>query len=98
MKKIALLGEFDPLCETQIATMSAIEHSACFLGVSIESAWVSTADITPDLFRDFDAIWVAPGGVYLDQQKLFFAIRFAREHDVPCIGTCGGFQHIILVP
>ena len=25
-----------------------------------------------------------------------FAIRFAREHGVPFLGTCGGFQHALL--
>ncbi len=96
MKKIALLGEFDPTRETQIATVQAIEHSAMSLGVAIEAEWVSTADISPDLFRRYQAIWVAPGSQYTDQQKLFRAIRFAREREVPCLGTCGGFQQIIL--
>ena len=28
--------------------------------------------------------------------KTLDAIRHAREHDVPCFGTCGGMQHIII--
>jgi CTP synthase (UTP-ammonia lyase) len=96
MKTIALLGEFDPARETQIATMRAIEHSADLLGLAVESKWVSTTDITDDLFRHHDAIWIAPGSNYQDQEKLFRAIRFARERAIPCLGTCGGFQHMIL--
>jgi len=23
-------------------------------------------------------------------------IRYAREHDVPVLGTCGGYQHVVL--
>jgi len=96
MKKIALLGEVDLTRETQIVTVRAIEHSARFLGVDVESEWVSTVDIADDLFRRYHAIWVAPGCKFKDQEKLFWAIRFARKRGVPCIGTCGGFQHIIL--
>jgi CTP synthase (UTP-ammonia lyase) len=28
--------------------------------------------------------------------KTLWAIRYARENDIPCFGTCGGFQHIII--
>lgn len=28
--------------------------------------------------------------------KTLWAIRYARENKVPCLGTCGGFQHMIL--
>lgn len=82
--------------ETQIATVRAIKHSARFLGVEVKSEWVSTVDIADDLFRRYQGIWVAPGSIYKDQGKLFWAIRFARERGIPCVGTCGGFQHIIL--
>ena len=29
-------------------------------------------------------------------QKTLDAIQYARENHVPCFGTCGGFQHMIL--
>jgi len=28
--------------------------------------------------------------------KTLWAIRYAREHLIPCFGTCGGFQHMVL--
>src|SRR5262249_2632742 len=31
-----------------------------------------------------------------DLDKTLWVIRHAREHHVPCFGTCGGFQHMIL--
>ncbi|EIQ01434.1 CTP synthase (UTP-ammonia lyase) [Opitutaceae bacterium TAV1] len=96
MIHIALLGEFDPSRETQVATINAIEHSSHQSGLETSSDWISTRDITEDLFSRYHAIWIAPGCKYLDQDKLFEAIRYAREQGVPCIGTCGGFQHMIL--
>jgi CTP synthase (UTP-ammonia lyase) len=58
--------------------------------------WVSTQDITPSLFSNFSSIWVAPGSPYKNIDKTLWAIQHAREQHIPCFGTCGGFQHIVL--
>lgn len=58
--------------------------------------WVSTADIEPNLFGRYSGIWVAPGSPYRNMEKVLWAIRYARENNIPCFGTCGGFQHIII--
>ena len=96
MKSIALLGEFTPTFRPHIATNAAIEHSRNMLGISVEGVWVSTQDIDPSLFSRFSGIWVAPGSPYKNMDKTLWAIQFARENNIPCFGTCGGFQHIIL--
>ena len=96
MKSIALLGEFTPTFKPHIATNAAIEHSRNMLGISVEGVWVSTQDIEPSLFSRFSGIWVAPGSPYKNMDKTLWAIQYARENNIPCFGTCGGFQHIIL--
>ena len=96
MKSIALLGEFTPTFKHHIATNAAIEHSRNMLGISVEGVWVSTQDIDPSLFSRFSGIWVAPGSPYKNMDKTLWAIQYARENNIPCFGTCGGFQHIIL--
>lgn len=96
MVQIALLGEFDPGFRPHVATAEALAHSAESLGVSVAPYWVSTLDAGPDLFERFHALWVAPGSPYRDLPRTLSAIQHAREHALPCFGTCGGFQHIIL--
>ena len=44
----------------------------------------------------FGGLWVAPGSPYQSMSGALRAIRFARESGLPLLGTCGGFQHIIL--
>ena len=39
-----------------------------------------------------------PGSPYTDPDKVVAAVRTAREHEIPFLGTCGGFQHAILRP
>ena len=97
MKKlIALLGEYTPTFPPHIATSVAIEHSQTVLGADIESVWLSTESIDHSLFDRFSGIWVAPGSPYKNLEKTLWAIRHARERRIPCFGTCGGFQHMVL--
>jgi len=57
---------------------------------------MSTAAVDATLFERVDALWIAPGSPYKDLEQTLWAIREARERGVPCLGTCGGFQHMVL--
>ncbi|WKT74946.1 glutamine amidotransferase-related protein [Lysinibacillus fusiformis] len=44
----------------------------------------------------FQALWSVPTRPYKSMQGALNGIRFVREHKVPFLGTCGGFQHMII--
>jgi CTP synthase (UTP-ammonia lyase) len=94
--RIALLGEFDPAFPPHAATEAAVEHARAALGVRVDAQWVSTADVTAESLARYAGLWVAPGSPYKSLGNTLWAIRHARENDVPCLGTCGGYQHILL--
>jgi len=96
MKKLAILGEFNPVSETHAATNTAIEHSKKLLEIDLDVSWISTDDISEDLLRHFHGFLVAPGSPYKNMEKILFAIEYARENNVPMLGTCGGFQHMMI--
>lgn len=96
MKRVALLGEYTPTFRPHVATTEALNHACEAAGTEVAATWLSTAEITDALFDDFDGIWVAPGSPYKNMERTLAAIRYAREHAIPCFGTCGGFQHILL--
>lgn len=96
IKSIALLGEFTPSFPPHLAINAAIEHAKAAVGLDINADWVSTADIDQTLFERYCGIWVAPGSQYKNLDNTLPAIRYARENGIPCFGTCGGFQHMIL--
>lgn len=96
MKSIAVIGEFMPTFKPHISTNAAIEHSCIALNLDVDVVWVSTEDIDSSSFSSFSGIWVAPGSPYKNMEKTLWAIQYAREKHIPCFGTCGGFQHIIL--
>ena len=96
MKYIALLGEFTPTFKPHIATDLALRHSSNALGTAITGEWVSTRDIDDSLFSRYAGIWVAPGSPYKNLERTLWALEHARTNKVPCFGTCGGFQHMVL--
>ncbi len=97
---IAIIGDYDPAFAPHQATDAALAHAAGALGFDIASTWLPTASLdAPHAFESlasFSGLWVAPGSPYQSMQGPLRAIRFARENGVPLLGTCGGFQHIIL--
>lgn len=96
MARIACIGEYDPSNPRHAATNAALRHSSDRLGVDVSTGWVTTEAVEDAMFDYFDAVWIAPGGPYKNLDNAVAAIRFARENGVPCLGTCAGFQHMVI--
>lgn len=96
MTRIILLGEYSPSLESHQVTDAALAHSSAAMGIVIETQWISTAAISDAQISSADAVWVAPGSPYKSLDATLRAIRLVRVQRIPCLGTCGGFQHIIL--
>jgi len=98
--RIAIIADYDETSRSHIATDDSLWHSAAALGVAFEADWVHTGELdgAEGLRRlaGFDGLWIGPGSPYASMEGALSAIRFARETGVPLLGTCGGFQHIIL--
>ncbi|NGM84197.1 hypothetical protein G5B47_17430 [Paenibacillus sp. 7124] len=96
--KIGIVGDFNPVYLSQQATNDALNHSIKKIGVPIEYEWIPTASIPEQLDtinKTYNGFWIAPG-IPESVGGVLQIIRYAREHNVPLIGTCGGFQNIIL--
>ncbi len=97
--RIGVVGDFDPKRETHAATDAAVEHAAVALAVPAEVQWVPTERVEVDHDRaleEQDGLLIAPGSPYRSLRGALAAIHHARVNDVPLLGTCGGFQHIVL--
>lgn len=95
-KTLVILGEYNPDWETHRATNAAIEHSSRVVSCALRTEWHSTSTITRSRIETAHGFWIATGAPYLSLDTALDVIRFAREHHVPCLGTCQGFQHIML--
>lgn len=96
--KIGIVGDFSPEYPSQIATNNALMHSSSKLGISIEYEWIPTATISQQINTiktSYLGYWIGPG--YPDSvDGVLKIIQFARENNIPLLGTCGGFQYIIM--
>ena len=96
---IGIIGDYNPSSETHAATNRAFDHAAIPLGIPVDMEWVPTPTLlehAEDRLNRFDAFLCAPGSPYKSMKGALNGIRFAREGDRPFLGTCGGFQHMVL--
>src|ERR1044071_2228514 len=98
-RRIALIVDFDP----HVTAHAAIEQ--CFKLIRekkelpMEPVWFPTERITPTTALEqegFTGVWCVPASPYRRTEGALQAIQFARENNIPFLGTCGGFQHALL--
>jgi len=95
--RIALVGDYRPTAVAHQAIPPAIELAAASLNISVSAEWLPTGSVThPAILENFAAIWLVPGGPYQNSQGAFLSITYAREHNVPFLGSCAGFQYAVV--
>lgn len=96
--RVALIGDYSPSVTAHQAIPEALRLAASARAVDLEPVWTHTSSITcrNGAFAEFDGIWCVPASPYASEDGAFAAIRFAREHGVPFLGTCAGFQYALI--
>jgi CTP synthase (UTP-ammonia lyase) len=95
---IALIGDYNPAVIAHQAIPEALRLAASDLTVSVHADWVHTSEIrdAPTQLAEYDGVWCVPASPYANMDGALAAIRYAREHRIPFLGTCGGFQHAVI--
>lgn len=62
----------------------------------VDVHWLATTDLVPEEAARFDGVWVVPGSPYVDEAVVVDTIHAARTGGTPLLGTCGGYQHMVL--
>jgi CTP synthase (UTP-ammonia lyase) len=98
--KIAVVADRDPSFRPHLATDEALAHAADRLGIELAANWIGTEQLDTNegwaRLQESDGVFVAPGSPYRSLSGALAAIRFAREQMRPLLGTCAGFQHVVL--
>lgn len=89
---IGIVGDHNPGNVTHTATDLA------FARLGAETRWIPTpsAEAGSSALTGYDGLMISPGGPYLSMDGALAAIRYARDNDVPLLGTCAGFQHVLV--
>lgn len=94
--KIALVGDYDATVLAHQAIPGAIERSARVLATTVEPIWIHSSEVDIQTIATADALWCVPLSPYTNPEAVITVIRYAREHDMPFLGTCAGYQHAVL--
>ncbi|MCD2204855.1 CTP synthase [Halobacterium sp. KA-6] len=91
---IALVGKY-ALEDAYMSIHEALKHAGLERGVDVNVLWVDSEKMNDDheeRLREADGV-VVPGGFgSRGTEGKIRAIQYAREHDVPFLGLCLGFQ------
>jgi CTP synthase (UTP-ammonia lyase) len=89
--QVGIIGDHDPRRLSHVATEEALGHAARALALSLEIEWLPTPSLDgPDVeawLSSYDSLWCSPGSPYRSTAGAHAGIRYARERDVPFIGT-----------
>ena len=99
INKIAILGDFNPVYETHHKLNESVRDLTKLLGTEMQFDWIAT-----DIFncqvvfekQKYTGLWIAPGSPYKDMENALNTITYTREHKIPTLGNCGGFQHMVI--
>jgi CTP synthase (UTP-ammonia lyase) len=97
--RIALVGDQSPDVKAHAAILRALALATDQAGGTIQATWIPTNKLNGNAdcqLRGFQGVWCVPGSPYASMEGALQAIRFAREHKVPFLGTCGGSQHALI--
>lgn len=92
---IGILGEYLDDRPPRKSIKTAFDNSAKFLNLEVIPKWIINSNINLSEIVEFDGIFIAPGGALETYDNILKAIKIVREKNIPCIGTCGGFQRIL---
>lgn len=93
------MGDFDASNPTHLANNEALDHAAKKFNQPFQYEWVGTERIEPEfetIISSYDGFLIAPGSPYKSMSGVLKIIEYARTHQIPTLGTCGGFQHMII--
>jgi CTP synthase (UTP-ammonia lyase) len=99
MKRIALVGDYDVSRVAHRAIPVALTRAADALGADVVWEWLPSRELRPSVeaqLEPYAGLWCVPGSPYANTAGVIAAIRFARSHERPFLGTCGGFQHAVI--
>ena len=95
---VALVGKYD-LRDAYLSVRESLKHAGLQHSVEVNVDWVDSEEMNDrhrDRLESADGI-VVPGGFGArGTEGKIEAVRYAREHDVPYLGLCLGFQMAVV--
>lgn len=92
---IGIIGDYRETKHTHRALQECIRHCQPHVE-NVAFEWLPTGQLHKVLLNSYDGYWIAPGSPYADDDAVYTTIRRLRERDHIVLGTCGGFQYMLV--
>lgn len=97
MKKILILGDYNLKNHLHKKINESLELILKNTDLKFEYNWINTDAFQKNMLaEEYNGLWVAPGSPYKSMENVLTAIHFARTNQIPTLGTCAGFQHMLI--
>ena len=105
--RVGLIGDHQPAVTAHVAVLRSLELVAAASSEwRLQVEWLPTNALSgpvgvhalacPDRLLTYHGLWCVPASPYVSMAGALRAIQIARQHKVPFLGTCGGFQHALI--
>lgn len=97
---IGITGKYTSLRDSYASIIQALEHAGTHHGLRVNIVWIDTTEIdrtnVAEHLEDLDGVIVPGGFGTRGFEGKLECIRYVREHEVPYLGLCYGFQAAVI--
>jgi CTP synthase len=97
---IGITGKYTAVRDSYASIINALEHSTIHLGCKVNIKWIDTTHITDanaaSHLADVHGIIVPGGFGTRGAEGKISCVRYVREHNIPYLGLCLGFQMAVI--
>ena len=92
--KIAMVGKYVTLADSYVSVNHALKHAGASIGRPIEIDWIDSETLNGNIgtLEKYGGVLVPGGFGTRGSEGIINAANFAREHNIPYLGICFGFQ------
>lgn len=93
---VALVTKYSKINDSYCSVIEAVKHAAIKHGCKANIVGIDSDSLYLEELNQFDCV-VVPGGFGgRGTEGKIDALRFAREHNIPCLGICLGMQLMVI--
>ncbi len=91
--KIAMVGKYVTLADSYVSVNHALKHAGAKMGKSISIEWLDSENLENiSMLSKYNGILVPGGFGSRGSEGIIKVASYSREHNIPYLGICFGFQ------